>query len=188
MCESNLSQIGSRASMNFSFSGFHTPSFFISLFSKNGITIPSFSFPSYNFSIKRDELLLSLIFAFATATFVANIISTLHRLFILRVDSHANSTPLRITPDDNASDSQSTSSSKDSNDIVSVTPLDVHIIKLINASKGGMTCKEIYSSVGGNEYTGITKRSINSRIWRMAAKGLLVKNAELPPRWSRSLL
>lgn len=195
MCDFNLSQIASCASpfvpappMKLSFSGFRTPSFFIALFSNRGMTIPSFSFPSYNFSITRDELLLTFVVTFVTATFVANIVSTLHHFFVLRVDTETKSAPQsppHTTDVDNASDARSTSSNDDA---VSVTPLDVQIIKAIHASKGGMTCKEIYSSLDGNEYTGTTKRSINSRIWRMAAKGILVKNAELPPRWSRSLL
>ena len=195
MCDFNLSQIASCASpflpvppMKLSFSGFHTPSFFFALFSNKGLTIPSFSFPSLQLSVTRDELLLGFLFTFVTATFVANIISTLHHFFVLRVDTEAKSSSKsqsHITDVDNLSDARSTSSNEE---VITVEPLDIQILKAINASNGGLTCKEIYNSLRGDEYTGTTKRSINSRIWRMAAKGVLVKNAELPPRWSRSLL
>jgi len=131
---------------------------------------------------------LTFVITFVTATFVANIISTLHHFLVLRVDTGAKSASKslsHITEVDNTSDARSTSSTEE---VTTVEPLDIQILKVINASNGGLTCKEIYNSLEGDEYTGTTKRTINSRIWRMAGKGVLVKNAELPPRWSRSLL
>ena len=215
MCDMNLSYFSRCLSpfspappFRFLMAGFRTPSFAIALFTNHSFYLPSMKIPTLDFSITRDDIatiaLFSLILlkvAFDVMnflTFLYNLVTCTERK-VIRTMTWTEKEEQPEQPEQPEQQPEDAESDDDSlpglislaGDEPAFKPTPVYeslnnlILQEIDASEEGVTCAEIHRSLNAKGYTALKPR-INSNIWRMARHGVLAKNGQVPPKWTRA--